>query len=82
MKPASMLILASLLLAGPSLALEKEEIEAIAAKPHSREGLLPALKIFSDAREYEVEVVTETPELGQPIVFRQRRDDGRPGWRR
>ncbi len=56
------LLIAGLFLGGPLRALDKEEIEAIAAKPHSRENLLPALKIFGDARAYDVEVVTEGPD--------------------
>jgi len=35
-------------------ALTADEIRKIAAKPHSRENLVEALKIFPDARQYKV----------------------------
>ena len=51
-----------LLIAQPLLALNKEEILKIAAKPHSRENLLSGLKIYPNAREYGAKEWMVTPD--------------------
>lgn len=40
----------------PSFALEKEALLDIAKKPHSRENLIPEMKIFPETREVEVRI--------------------------
>ena len=50
-----------------ALALEKEEIEALLKKPHSRENLVPELGIYADMRKFSIEI-TFHPVNGEPGV--------------
>ena len=50
----SLLLLAAA--ADPAFAMDKKQILELAGKPHSRENLLPELKIFPEGREFKVEM--------------------------
>lgn len=55
------LLLLLLTIASPCFALDADEIKAIAKQPHSREKLVPELKIYPDAREYSMRVRAGKP---------------------
>lgn len=65
----------------PGFALDKESILELATKPHSREDLVPELRIFTDAREFEVTLKLWDEENGAqtigPLVVRERVVDGK-----
>ena len=51
------LVMAGLLaLVSPVSALDEAAIKELLTRPHSRENLLPELKVFGDLREFDVEL--------------------------
>ena len=82
MRAFFLLLTATLLLGAPfAPALDKDDIKALLAKPHSRENLLPELRLFADARELEVEVVIrmpgEDPVVSDPIRVKEKVVEGK-----
>lgn len=56
MRPIQLLLLSLLVTLPSAFALDKEAINALLNKPHSRKNLIPELKIYTDIRKFEVEV--------------------------
>jgi hypothetical protein len=74
-------LLAFLLIAPNLYGLDADEVRKIAGEPHSRENLVPELKIYPDAREYKITAQSgrsaDELEAGPEIVATEKTVRGR-----